>query len=128
LLTKEDLFKGKPVPELVKIEGIPLPEEDEAFFDEREEGDDMLLNDKSRLKPEDLQNRAKDSIPQLKEAQQLINAENGDEENAAKTEAEELQNRLRDSIPQLKKQQEMIKATEQENQANPEAEEDQKDE
>lgn len=128
LLTKEDLFKGKPVPELVKIEGIPLPEEDEAFFDEREEGDDMLLNDKSRLKPEDLQNRAKDSIPQLKDAQQLINTENGDEENAAKTEAEELQNRLRDSIPQLKKQQEMIKATEQENKANPEAEEDQKDE
>ena len=88
----------------------------------------MLLNDKSRLKPEDLQNRAKNSNPQLKEAQQLINAENEDVENAAKTEAEELQNRLRDSIPQLKKQQEMIKATEQEDKAIPEAEEDQKDE
>ncbi len=124
LLTKEDLFKGKPVPQLVKIEGIPLPEEDEEFFDEREEGDDMLLNDKSRLKPEDLQNRAKDSIPQLKEAQQLINAEEEDEENAAETEAKELQNRVRDSIPKLKKPQSLQKAEK----TQEEAEEDQPDE
>jgi len=83
------LFKGKPVPELVKIEGIPLPDEEEEFFDEREEGDDMLLNDKSRLKPEDLQNRAKDSIPQLKEPQALIKAAEDTIENKEETEVEE---------------------------------------
>ncbi|WP_373059075.1 OstA-like protein [Zunongwangia sp. H14] len=54
LMTKEDLFAGQPLPQLVKIEGIPLPEEQEEFFDEREE--DLLLNENSRLSPEDLQN------------------------------------------------------------------------
>ena len=106
LLTKEDLFKGKPEPDLVKIQGISLPEESEEFFDEREEGDDLLLNDKSRLKPEDLQNRAKDSIPQIKEPQNLLDAVDDD----TKTEAEDLQERVKDSIPQLKKPQPLIKA------------------
>ncbi|MDT0645216.1 OstA-like protein [Zunongwangia sp. F260] len=55
LTTKEDLFEGKPVPQLVRIQGIPLPEEQEEFFDERED-DDLLLNENSRLQPEDLQN------------------------------------------------------------------------
>lgn len=75
ILTKEDLFKGQPEPELIKIEGIPLPEEQNVFFDEREEGEDMLLNEKSRLKPDDLKNREKDSIPQLKEPQKLKSEE-----------------------------------------------------
>jgi len=87
LLTKEDLFKGQPEPELVKIEGIPLPEEQNDFFDEREEGDDMLLNEKSRLKPEDLKNRKKDSIPQQRKPQKLIKEE--ESKNETKADAEE---------------------------------------
>ena len=122
LLTKEDLFKGKPEPDLVKIEGISLPEESEEFFDERDEGDDLLLNDKSRLKPEDLQNRAKDSIPQLNDPQTLLDAVDDD----TKTEAEDLQERVKDSIPQLKKPQALIKAKEQkDNGAEPETKENQ---
>lgn len=61
LLTKEDLFKGKPAPELTPIQGIPLPEEAEEFFDERED-DDLLLNENSRLTPEDLQNKERDTL------------------------------------------------------------------
>ena len=61
ILSKEDLFKGEAPPTLTKIEGIPLPEQPEEFFEEREEGD-LLLNQNSRLKPEILQNRKRDSI------------------------------------------------------------------
>ncbi|HSP13085.1 MAG TPA: OstA-like protein [Salegentibacter sp.] len=60
LLSKEDLFKGKPAPKLTPIRGIPLPEEAEEFFDERED-DDLLLNENSRLRPEDLQNQKNDT-------------------------------------------------------------------
>ena len=63
----EDLFAGEPPYELVKIKGIPLPEEESGFFEEREENADPLLNDKSRLKPEDLRNEEKDSIPGRKD-------------------------------------------------------------
>ncbi|WP_081912577.1 OstA-like protein [Salegentibacter sp. Hel_I_6] len=124
LLSKEDLFKGKPAPELVKIEGIPLPEEEEDFFDEREEGDELLLNDKSRLKPEDLKNRAKDSIPQIKETQRLIESEVEDN----KKEAEELQKMVRDSIPKLKEAQPFEKAGDTQKENQEQAEEDQPDE
>jgi len=125
LLKKEDLFKGKPAPELVKIEGIPLPEEDDEFFDEREEGDELLLNEKSRLKPEDLQNRAKDSVPQLKEPQAVIDAV----EEEVKTEAEDLQKRVKDSIPGLREPQQLIKAKkEEDNKDSPEAEDEQSNE
>lgn len=66
---KEDLFKGEAPLELVKIKGIPLPTEEKAFFEERDEDDELLLNENSRLKPETLQNKAQDSIitaPKLK--------------------------------------------------------------
>ena len=66
LETKDDLFAGEPPYELVKIEGIPLPEEEGDFFEERKEND-PLLNEKSRLRPEDLQERAQDTIQQLNE-------------------------------------------------------------
>lgn len=62
LQSKTDLFEGDPPLELVKIEGIPLPEENEAFFEERPENE-PLLNEKSRLDPEDLRNKNPDSIP-----------------------------------------------------------------
>lgn len=63
LHSREDLFAGEPPLELVKIEGIPLPKEQGAFFEERENEEEFLLNEKSRLRPEDLQNRQRDSVP-----------------------------------------------------------------
>lgn len=74
LLSKEDLFKGETAPTLTKIKGIPLPEEPEEFFEEREEGD-LLLNQNSRLKPEILQNRKKDTI---KLKQPILNPKEND--------------------------------------------------
>ena len=62
ILNKEGLFEGQPEPELVKIQGIPLPEEPDEFFDERDEKDELLLNENSRLKPQILQNREQDSL------------------------------------------------------------------
>lgn len=56
LLSKEDLFAGEPAPELIKIQGIPLPEEQDDFFEDIERKQ-PLLNEKSRLKPEDLRER-----------------------------------------------------------------------
>ena len=61
---KQDLFKGKEPPKLVKIKGIPLPDQVDDFFDEREDGD-MLLNENSRLRPEDLKDKEQDSIPSV---------------------------------------------------------------
>lgn len=71
LNTVEDLFAGEPPYELVKIKGIPLPEEEAGFFDDRSEKDDLLLNEKSRLRPQDLRNEDKDSIPAQKEPKKL---------------------------------------------------------
>ena len=61
ITSKDGLFEGKPVPELTRIKGIEMPEAPEEFFEEREE-DDLLLDQNSRLKPEILKNRAKDSL------------------------------------------------------------------
>ncbi len=61
LLQKSDLFKGEEPPKLVKIKGIPLPEEQENFFDENNE-DRPLLNENSRLSPEDLIDTRVDSL------------------------------------------------------------------
>lgn len=58
----EDLFIDAPDYDPVKIEGIPLPEEEEKFFEERKD-DRPLLNDKSRLQRKDLQERATDTVP-----------------------------------------------------------------
>ena len=62
ILNKEGLFEGKPEPELTKIQGIPLPNEPDEFFDDREEEDELLLNENSRLKPDILRNRESDSL------------------------------------------------------------------
>ena len=62
-----DLFAGEPEYELVKIQGIPLPEKEDQFFDKRELEDDPLLNEKSRLRPEDLKNRPEDTLPPASE-------------------------------------------------------------
>ena len=61
LLQKSDLFKGEEPPKLTKIKGIPLPEEQEDFFDETN-GEPSLLNENSRLSPEDLKDTKVDSL------------------------------------------------------------------
>lgn len=66
LLTKQDLFKGKPAPVLPKITGIPLPEDEGQFFEEIPE-DEMEIPIDSKLRPQDLQNRPDDPQPQTRE-------------------------------------------------------------
>ena len=61
LMQKSDLFAGKEPPTLVRIQGIPLPEVEEDFFDDSER-ETPLLNENSRLKPEDLKDKKIDSI------------------------------------------------------------------
>ncbi|MDR6300434.1 OstA-like protein [Mesonia maritima] len=61
LTKKSDLFLNEPPLKLPKIKGIPLPEEEDTFFDEKKEGDDPLLNEKSRLTPEKLQHQSKEN-------------------------------------------------------------------
>lgn len=62
LLSKEDLFKGKPAPVLPKIRGIPLPEDEGEFFEDIPE-DELELPENSKLRPKDLQNRKDDPKP-----------------------------------------------------------------
>ncbi len=66
LLSKQDLFAGKEPPVLTKIRGIPLPEKEADFFDEADENR-PLLNENSRLKPEDLKDKKTDTIPPVSE-------------------------------------------------------------
>ena len=61
LTKKEDLFAGQTPPKLVKIKGIPLPEEEENFFEEND-ANKPLLNENSRLKPGDLKDKKIDSL------------------------------------------------------------------
>jgi lipopolysaccharide export system protein LptA len=61
LMQKSDLFAGKEPPQLVRIQGIPLPETEEDFFDDTERAT-PLLNENSRLKPEDLKDKKVDTI------------------------------------------------------------------
>ncbi|MEX0997908.1 MAG: OstA-like protein [Flavobacteriaceae bacterium] len=74
LLSKEDLFKGKPIPILPKITGIPLPKLEEAFFDDTSE-DDINIPEASRLLPKDLQNLPDDFKP-LSEEDEPEDSEN----------------------------------------------------
>lgn len=62
LLSKEDLFKGKPVPVLPKISGIPLPKLEEDFFDDIPD-EEMNIPETSRLKPEDLRHKEDEFKP-----------------------------------------------------------------
>ncbi|NND62319.1 MAG: OstA-like protein [Flavobacteriaceae bacterium] len=59
LMSKRDLFKGKPKPVLPKIKGLPLPEDEGEFFDDITD-EDIELPEASKLKIEDLQNREED--------------------------------------------------------------------
>ena len=71
LHSKEDLFAGKPPPELVPIRGIPLPDIPDDFFDEEDE-DNPLLNENSRLRPEDLKDKKLDSIAPVDELKENL--------------------------------------------------------
>lgn len=51
----KDLFKGKPVPILTKIIGIPLPEDEGYFFDDIPI-DELNIPNASKLKPENFKN------------------------------------------------------------------------
>ena len=55
LLKVDDLFKGKPVPILPKIEGIQLPEDEGGFFDDIPE-DQLNIPEASKLKPDNFKN------------------------------------------------------------------------
>ncbi|WP_193510813.1 OstA-like protein [Christiangramia fulva] len=61
IMSKKGLFEGQPEPKLTKIQGIPLPDEPEEFFDQREKNK-PLLNKNSRLDPKILQNRKEDTL------------------------------------------------------------------
>ena len=54
-----DLFKGKPIPILTKIKGLPLPEDEGEFFDDIPE-EDLEIPEASKLKPKDFQNKPDD--------------------------------------------------------------------
>ena len=76
ITSKQDLFSDEAPLNLPKIKGIPLPKEEEYFFEERDEEDGELLNENSRLSPEMLQHREtdeilKDSIPQQKKMKNI---------------------------------------------------------
>ncbi len=66
LLTVEDLFKGKPMPILPKIKGIPLPKDEGQFFDDKTDKE-LNIPEASKLKPKDLQNKEGDPVPQVRE-------------------------------------------------------------
>lgn len=82
LLSKADLFKGKPVPILPKITGIPLPKLEEDFFDDIPE-EDLNIPKASRLLPEDFQNNPEDFKP-LSDEDAEDESENSDEEGNSK--------------------------------------------
>jgi lipopolysaccharide export system protein LptA len=71
LHSKEDLFAGKPPPELIPIRGIPLPDIPDDFFDE-EDVDSPLLNENSRLRPEDLKDKKLDTLAPVKQVQDTL--------------------------------------------------------
>jgi lipopolysaccharide export system protein LptA len=62
LLSKADIFKGKPAPILPKITGIPLPTDEGSFFEEQTE-EELDLPESSKLSPKDFKNRPEDEAP-----------------------------------------------------------------
>lgn len=68
LRTVEDLFRGKPVPILPKIKGIPLPKDEGKFFDENPE-QQIDLPQESKLRPEDLRERPDDPQPATQQSE-----------------------------------------------------------
>jgi hypothetical protein len=76
LHSKEDLFAGNRHRSWFQLEGIPLPDIPDDFFDEEDE-DVPLLNENSRLKPEDLKDKKIDSISSCGRSQGISPATTG---------------------------------------------------
>lgn len=68
LYSVEDLFKGKPMPVLPKIKGIPLPKDEGDFFEDIPP-DEINLPEESKLSPKDLQSRPDDPKPETLESE-----------------------------------------------------------
>ncbi|WP_231862401.1 OstA-like protein [Nonlabens marinus] len=62
LFSIEDLFKGKPVPKQIKIQGLPLPQAEKDFFDVENSKE---LNENSELKKDQLKTRKKDKLENI---------------------------------------------------------------
>lgn len=63
----EDLFKDKPEPVLPRIQGIPLPEEEDEFFEDVPE-DELDIPEYSKLKPKDLLNDPEGPRPMVRDS------------------------------------------------------------
>ncbi|PKP26149.1 MAG: OstA-like protein [Bacteroidetes bacterium HGW-Bacteroidetes-2] len=85
LLSKQDLFKGKPIPILPKITGIPLPDLEEEFFKEIP-AKDLIIPEASQLLPKNLQNDPKDFKPLSKKKEVDEKSEKKDNESDQKIE------------------------------------------
>lgn len=68
LMSVEDLFKGKPIPILPKIRGIPLPKFEEDFFEDIPE-EEIDIHKASELQPKDLQNDPQQLQPVYEEGE-----------------------------------------------------------
>ncbi|MGV6828723.1 MAG: OstA-like protein [Flavobacteriales bacterium] len=66
-----DLFKGKPVPILQKIKGIPLPEDNGNFFDDIPE-EDLKIPEASKLSPKNMTTNPDDPVPMTKNTQSKL--------------------------------------------------------
>jgi lipopolysaccharide export system protein LptA len=79
LTRKEDLFKGKPVPILVKIKGIPLPKDEGDFFDEIPD-DELNIPKSSKLSPKHFRTNPDDPKPMTSPSQEDGNKVEKDDE------------------------------------------------
>ena len=61
VLVEQDIFKGEAPYTLTKIEGIPLPEIEEDFFDNSIPDNKLDIPDASQLSPSDFKNREEDA-------------------------------------------------------------------
>jgi len=72
LTRKEDLFKGKPVPILTKIKGIPLPKDEGDFFDKIPD-DELNIPEASKLSPKHFKNKQDDQEPKTSPSKEIEN-------------------------------------------------------
>lgn len=110
LFTKEDIFKGEPPFDLVKIKGIPLPKIDEDFFEIPTEGEQTQIPKASELLPKDLENREEDQpkigVPQTEKEDQATQEYRKYLENRSQSTRQPttpVKRTLRDSINPLQK-------------------------
>ncbi len=72
LLEINDLFKGKPIPILPKIQGIPLPKVEEDFFNE-DPDNELIIPEASKLSPEHFKNKEGDATLKEEEIEENNN-------------------------------------------------------